>query len=299
MRFKKSILPLIVVGATAFAGCTVAYESAYRSSTSTAPARRSPAAAAAAAQAAVEGGAPLIASLSLKASVPKTAPLVVARDESAAAAVLTRRVARQSHPDALRLAFQAYYNYRAAHPEQVRKPYLYFVDYGLDSREPRGYVFDMDALELVEGPFTVAHGRGSLRAREGVPTRFTNIQNSATSSLGLFLAQETYDFSGTSNGRRYRSVGLRLRGMSGSFNSAARSRGIVVHGAPYVTPVKAGRSEGCPAMEPDRAERLIPMIANGGVVFLFGPDERWLREDPWIHPPRNRVAASGQAGTAG
>jgi hypothetical protein len=298
MRFKKSILPLFVVVAAAFAGCTVAYESAYRSSTSTTPARKSPSAAASAAQAAVEAGAPLIASLSLEASVPKTAPLVVAR-EAAAMAVLSRRVSRQSHPEALRLAFQAYYNYRAAHPEQVRKPYLYFVDYGLDSREPRGYVFDMDALEIVEGPFTVAHGRGSLGARDGVPTRFTNIQNSATSSLGLYLAQETYAFSGTSNGRRYRSVGLRLRGLSGSFNSAARSRGIVVHGAPYVTPAKAGRSEGCPAMEPDRAERLIPMIADGGVVLLFGPDERWLREDPWIHSARSRMAASGRAGTAG
>ena len=85
--------------------------------------------------------------------------------------------------DALRSAFRAYFAFKAEHPGKVKKPYLYFVDYGLDSREPRGYVFDMDALQIVEGPFTVAHGRGSLRARDGVPTRFTNIQNSATSSL--------------------------------------------------------------------------------------------------------------------
>ena len=44
-----------------------------------------------------------------------TAPVVVAR-EAAALSMLGRRVVRQSHPDALRLAFQAYYNDRAAHP---------------------------------------------------------------------------------------------------------------------------------------------------------------------------------------
>src|SRR3954469_5180856 len=47
--------------------------------------------------------------------------------------VLRGHVARQSHPDALRTAFEAYFNYKSAHPEKVRKPYLYFVDYGLDS----------------------------------------------------------------------------------------------------------------------------------------------------------------------
>jgi hypothetical protein len=226
-------------------------------------------------------------------TAPKVGTRSLTVDRSAAAlAVLERRVTKLSHPEALQLAFQAYWNYRHAHPGQVRNPYFYFVDYGLDSREPRGYVFDMDALELVEGPFTVAHGRGSARGAHGIPTRFTNIQNSATTSLGLYLAQETYAFSGTSSGSRYRSVGLRLRGVSGKFNSAARRRGIVVHGAPYVTPAAAGRSEGCPAMEPERAERLIPLIAFGGLVFHFSPAvASWLREDPWMSQPSERLAS--------
>jgi hypothetical protein len=223
------------------------------------------------------------------------APSPVTR-QAAALAIIERRIARMSHPDALLLAFQAYYSFRDAHPEQVRKPYLYFVDYGLDSREPRGYVFDMDRMEIVEGPFMVAHGRGSLSARAGVPVRFSNIQSSATTSLGLFLAEETYAFSGKSGGRHYRSIGLRLRGLSGSFNSAARRRGIVVHGAPYVTPEKAGRSEGCPAMEQSRAQRLIPMIANGGLVFHFSSrDAGWMRGDPWIARGNDRIAASNRA----
>jgi hypothetical protein len=197
---------------------------------------------------------------------------------------LSPHVTRQSDPAALQSALQAYYNYRAKHPEKVRKPYLYFVDFGLDARTPRGWVFDMDAMTVVEGPFTVAHGRGSAPTASGIPTRFSNVRGSNATSLGLYLAQETYGFSGRSGGRPYRSVGLRLAGVSGSHNSAARTRGIVVHGAPYVTPSFAGRSEGCPAMEQARAQRLLPRIANGGMVFHFSPrDRRWMEDDPWIN----------------
>jgi hypothetical protein len=197
---------------------------------------------------------------------------------------LAPHVERTSHADALRMAFQAYFNYRAAHPDRVRNPYFYFVDLGLDNRTRRGYVFDMASLTLVDGPFTVAHGRGSASARDGVPTNFSNRPGSKASSLGLYLAQETYAFNGRSGGRSYRSVGLRMRGESGAFNDAARRRGIVAHGAPYVTASAAGRSEGCPAMEPKRAARLLPLLADGGVVFIFSPlDARWLREATWVH----------------
>lgn len=196
---------------------------------------------------------------------------------------LSRHVERQSHPEALRLAFQAYYAYAERNPDDVRNPYLFYVDYGLDNRTARGYVFDMEAMRLVEGPFTVAHGSGSSASRNGVPTRFSNRPGSYQSSLGLYLAQETYDFRGRSGGKRYTSVGLRMKGVSGAFNDAARRRGIVSHGAPYVTARDAGRSQGCPAMEERRAQRLLPMIANGGMVFLFSPkDGRWLREGPWV-----------------
>jgi len=187
-----------------------------------------------------------------------------------------------SHPRALETAFRSYFSYRMAHPRLVRKPYLYFVDYGLPSTEPRGYVLDMRSLKVVEGPFTVAHGRGSSSSQYGVPTRFSNRPGSAATSLGLYLAQETYRFIGHSGGSTYSSIGLRLDGVSDSYNSNARERGVVAHGAPYVTPSRAGRSEGCPAMEQQRARRLIPKLAEGGMVFLFAPDRRWIASDPWV-----------------
>ena len=187
-----------------------------------------------------------------------------------------------SHSRALTDAFGSYFAYKAAHPEQVRKPLLYFVDYGLPSTTPRGYVFDMEALKVVDGPFMVAHGRGSAAPNERVPTRFSNRPNSYATSLGLYVAQETYGFRGKSGGRAYNSIGLRLEGVSEGYNDNARVRKVVAHGAPYVTPTRAGRSEGCPAIEQSRARKLLPALANGAMVFLFAPDEQWMESDPWV-----------------
>ena len=187
-----------------------------------------------------------------------------------------------SHPKALESAFRSYFAYMAAHPDEVRKPVLYFVDYGLPSTEPRGYIFDMRALRILEGPFTVAHGRGSSRTQYGTPTSFSNAPGSAATSLGLYLAESTYQFHGHTGGRSYSSVGLRLKGVSANFNDHALARGVVAHGAPYVTAGRAGRSEGCPAMEQERARRVLPELADGGMVFLFAPDPEWMADDPWV-----------------
>lgn len=191
-------------------------------------------------------------------------------------------VGRLSSSHALEDAFRSYFAYKAAHPQDVKKPLLYFVDYGLPSTVARGYVFDMNAMKVVDGPFMVAHGRGSSSSMYGIPTRFSNRSGSNATSLGLYVAQETYSFRGRTAGKSYRSVGLRLEGVSEGYNDNARARKVVAHGAPYVTPAKAGRSEGCPAMEQARAKRLLPELANGGMVFLFAPDDNWMASDPWV-----------------
>ena len=215
---------------------------------------------------------------SSKVSAPAGAPSKV----STALGAFQNAVRPLSHSRALTDAFKSYFAYKAAHPEQVKKPLLYFVDYGLPSTTPRGYVFDMDSLRIVDGPFMVAHGRGSAARSETIPTRFSNTPNSYATSLGLYLAQETYSFSGKSGGRRYGSIGLRLEGVSEGYNDNARARKVVAHGAPYVTPTRAGRSEGCPAIEQGRARKLLPALANGAMVFLFAPDEQWMEHDPWV-----------------
>jgi hypothetical protein len=35
-------------------------------------------------------------------------------------------------------------------------------------------------------------------------------------------------------------------------------------------------------MEPTRAKRLLPELANGGMVFLFAPDDQWMNTDRWV-----------------
>jgi len=206
----------------------------------------------------------------------------LAAQTKVALGVLGSAVRPLSHPQALADAFRSYFAFKAAHPADVKKPFLYFVDYGLPSTAPRGYVFDMSSLKIVDGPFTVAHGRGSSPNKYGLPTRFSNALGSAATSLGLYLAKATYAFHGHSGGQAYSALGLRLMGVSEGFNDNAFARGVVAHGAPYVTPTKAGRSEGCPAMEPARAKRLLPELADGGMVFLFAPDSNWMNADPWV-----------------
>jgi hypothetical protein len=227
----------------------------------------------------VTGG--LLGTDTLKPIVP-FAPRVTVSPVTVALGAFQNVVRPLSHSRALADAFKSYFAYKSAHPDQVRKPLLYFVDYGLPATTPRGYVFDMDALKIVDGPFMVAHGRGSAANKDGIPTRFSNASGSYATSLGLYLAQETYAFHGKSGGRPYGSIGLKLQGVSEGFNDNARARKVVAHGAPYVTPTKAGRSEGCPAMEPSRAQTLLPKLANGALVFLFAPNEQWMERDPWV-----------------
>jgi hypothetical protein len=110
--------------------------------------------------------------------------------------------------------------------------------------------------------------------------------------LGLYLTLHTYEHTGhyqTPSGEQvYSGIALRLSGQSGAYNSAAQARSVVVHGAPYVTPNDAGRSQGCPAMEMARAARLIPLLAQGAVVFLFSAnDPSWMAHDPWVHHAAN------------
>ena len=223
-----------------------------------------------------------LAGTSSAASDENEAAAAVAAATNIALGSLSGPVRTLSHPKALETAFRSYFAYKATHQDEVKKSLLYFVDYGLPSTTPRGYLFDMQALEIVDGPFTVAHGRGSSTSRYGVPTRFSNVSGSEATSLGLYLAKDTYDFHGKTAGRSYRSIGLRLLGLSSGYNDKAGARGVVAHGAPYVTANKAGRSEGCPAMEPTRAERLLPQLAGGGMVFLFAPDPDWMSHDPQV-----------------
>lgn len=154
---------------------------------------------------------------------------------------------------------------------------LTLIDYSRASTEPRLWVFELATGDLLFKEL-VAHGRNT---GENMATQFSDNMNSRQSSLGLFVARDTYQ---GSNG-----YSLRLDGLEPGFNGRARERAIVMHGAPYVNASTAsangrlGRSWGCPALRPAIAPQVIDTIRDGGAIFAYYPDSDWLRTSRFLN----------------
>lgn len=131
------------------------------------------------------------------------------------------------------------------------------IDYKQHNSKERFYIIDMESGRVET--YLTAHGKNSDPNFDGYATKFSNVPDSNTTSLGFFLTAETYY---GKNG-----YSLRLDGLS-STNSNARSRAIVIHGADYVTPgPKIGRSYGCPAVEMRYHQELIDQIKGGSLLY--------------------------------
>ena len=168
---------------------------------------------------------------------------------------------------------------------------LAVIDYRLPSDRPRLWVLDL-ATGKVLFEELVAHGRGSGEARA---VRFSNIEDSKSSSLGQFRTLATYD---GDNG-----YSLRLEGLEPGFNDRAWSRSIVMHGADYVstgfirTTGRLGRSHGCPAVRREVAKPLIDSIKDGQYLFAYYPDAAWLATSSYLRctPATRAVKAKAHA----
>jgi hypothetical protein len=131
------------------------------------------------------------------------------------------------------------------------------IDYKQHNSKERFYIIDMESGRVER--YLTAHGKNSDPDFDGYATKFSNVPDSNTTSLGFFLTAETYY---GKNG-----YSLRLDGLS-STNSNARERAIVIHGADYVTPgPKIGRSYGCPAVEMRYHQELIDQIKGGSLLY--------------------------------
>ncbi len=154
--------------------------------------------------------------------------------------------------------------------------HLAVIDYSRPSTQPRLWVFDLTRNRLLFQEL-VAHGRNT---GERLAQRFSNVEGSRMSSIGLFQTTETYY---GSNG-----YSLRLRGLDPGFNDNALSRAIVMHGAPYVSEAIAerlgrlGRSWGCPAVRPEVARTVIDTLKGGALLFAYYPDRQWLERSPYF-----------------
>jgi L,D-transpeptidase catalytic domain len=153
----------------------------------------------------------------------------------------------------------------------AREDLLTVIDYSLPSTEPRLWVLDLERGEVLFHEL-VAHGRGT---GENYATKFSNLNDSHQTSLGLFLTGGTYQ-----GGNGY---SMKLKGLHKGFNDRAEARYIVMHGAWYVSEAQAraqgriGRSWGCPALSEEMAPKVIDTIKGGSFVFSYGGDEDWLQ----------------------
>lgn len=165
--------------------------------------------------------------------------------------------------EVLELALRAHERAVTAH--QTTSPIMTVIDYSLPSRERRLWVLDLEQGTVLARAL-VAHGRGT---GDDIARNFSDAQGSYQSSLGTFVTGATYQ------GKH--GLSLRLRGLDQGLNSHAEARGIVVHAAEYVNEGivaqlgRLGRSQGCPALNPAVAPRIISLIKGGTVVFSYFP----------------------------
>ena len=148
---------------------------------------------------------------------------------------------------------------------------LAVIDYSKPSTAKRMWVFDMAQAKLLHHEH-VSHGSGS---GQNMATRFSNVEGSHATSLGLFRTAETY-----MGGNGY---SLRMDGLDPGFNDNARMRAIVIHGAWYANPEmiakqgRLGRSQGCPALREQVAKIVIDDLKQRQLVFSYAEDAEWLR----------------------
>ena len=165
---------------------------------------------------------------------------------------------------------------------------LAVIDYSLPSTEQRLWVFDLKKRKLLFHEL-VAHGRNT---GENMAVNFSNKNESFATSLGLYRTQSSYV---GQNG-----YSLRMEGLEPGFNDNAFDRAIVIHGAPYVSPMLArvngriGRSLGCPAVRPAIAHRLIDSMKDGQLLFSYYPDQRWLKTSSYINCGSETVASASK-----
>jgi hypothetical protein len=139
------------------------------------------------------------------------------------------------------------------------------VDFSLPSNQKRLFVLDMKNYKVLYNTY-VAHGQNT--GREWASS-FSNQNESHKSSPGFYLTMGTYE---GKNG-----YSLKLDGLEYGINDKAYERGIVMHGAAYVSQELAnargwiGRSHGCPAVPAELNRPIINSIKNGSCLFIYHP----------------------------
>jgi len=156
---------------------------------------------------------------------------------------------------------------------KIKKDYLTVIDFSLSSTAKRLWIIDMETQTVIFNTL-VAHGKNS---GDDFANSFSNANSSNKSSLGFYATGEIY------NGKHGQS--LRLDGLEAGINNNARSRGVVMHAADYVSETFAqqhhrlGRSQGCPALPVGLTKEIVNLLQGKSCLFIY-------------HPTKNYIAAS-------
>lgn len=174
------------------------------------------------------------------------------------------------------------YRWAIKHHEVSNPTVLTVVNFNEPSYKKRMWVINLKNDHILMH-MHVAQGKntGAVYAKH-----FSNQPGSLESSPGIFTTAAVYD------GEHGES--LRVRGLENGINNNVYSRAVVIHPAWYVTPsfIKqngyAGRSWGCFAVDPARADQFIHTIKGGSVLFAYAAPEK---NDPRVD---HRLSAKGE-----
>jgi hypothetical protein len=143
--------------------------------------------------------------------------------------------------------------------------YLAVADMTLPSTAKRLYLIDLQERCLIAHTW-VAHGQGS---GELMCDTFSNREGSHATSKGLYRV-------GAEIVSPKHGPALLLHGLDKGLNCQAEVREVIMHGADYVSADfiaehgRLGRSWGCPAVERSEMARMIDLLADGGLLYVYG-----------------------------
>ena len=156
---------------------------------------------------------------------------------------------------------------------------LTVIDFTKSSKEKRLFVIDLEAKKMLFNEL-VAHG---MNTGADYAKYFSNNRHSNQSSLGFFVTGEPY--------KGKKGYSLKLYGLEKNFNDLAFERGVVMHGADYVSEKfikqngRLGRSFGCTAVSQEVNSFIINAIKGGSCLFIYYPDKNYLGRSKLINDP--------------
>ncbi len=158
----------------------------------------------------------------------------------------------------------------------IKKNILTLIDFSLSSNTKRLWVIDLTSNTILFNSL-VAHGRNT---GEEFASTFSNLNSSFKSSLGFYATGEIYQ------GKH--GASLRLDGLENGVNDNARERGVVMHGADYVSESfirdhkRLGRSQGCPAVPVELTNEIIELIKDKSCLYIYHPSRSFAMEERLI-----------------